>query len=443
MRFGIRNFRSVRDSGNLEIRPITLLVGENSVGKSSFMAGLRFGVEFVNGASGAGLNKPPFEMGSFDDIAHQCGDEHSTSFEIRVSLPTQSIGPNSTSQNSITNYEVEFCKHKSLPRVRRLRFYANDNEVELTFDQSKETGTVTIIGPSYSDTVEHKVLFSLESMSHGLGINLIPFMLTSIESTVTDENTEAKSLLSEESQKIVRRFFHQFSQNGIVHAAAPVRTEPRRSYNLRTQNDYMPDGAHAIYSLARMKRTEPKKWRNFKTVFDKFGKLSGSYNTLDLRLYGKKESDPFRINLRTAHVTSNLADVGYGISQVIPILYDVVNQEHDILCLQQPEVHLHPRAQAALGQLFCELKPNDETKLVIETHSDYLLDSVRICVRDGIISGDDVVLYFFEMKEGETLIHKIEIDENGNINDAPSSYSEFFLSHNSLVLGAKNAKRVL
>ena len=79
---------------------------------------------------------------------------------------------------------------------------------------------------------------------------------------------------------------------------------------------------------------------------------------------------------------ATLIDVGYGVSQAIPVLTELLREDcSPILLLQQPEVHLHPSAQAALGSLFCNLA-GPKRQLVVETHSDHLLDRVRMEIRD-------------------------------------------------------------
>ncbi len=96
--------------------------------------------------------------------------------------------------------------------------------------------------------------------------------------------------------------------------------------------------------------------------------------------------------------------------------------------LQQPEVHLHPSAQAALGNLFCQVaKP--ERQLVVETHSDHLLDRVRMDVRDGTtrLKPEDVSIFFFERGDLDVHIYSLRIDEEGNIGGAPGSYRRFFM----------------
>jgi predicted ATPase len=109
-----------------------------------------------------------------------------------------------------------------------------------------------------------------------------------------------------------------------------------------------------------------------------------------------------------------------------------------MLLLQQPEVHLHPRAQAELGSFLAKLASDHRaTPILIETHSDYLLDRICMDVRDkkGISSKDVVVLYLTRTSNGAK-ISAIRIDDHGNLIDAPPDYRAFFLAEERRFLQA-------
>lgn len=95
--------------------------------------------------------------------------------------------------------------------------------------------------------------------------------------------------------------------------------------------------------------------------------------------------------------------------------------------LQQPEVHLHPQAQAALGSLFCQVAAKS-TQLVIETHSDYIIDRIRMDVRDSTtgLKPEDVSILYFEPGDLNVKIHSVRIDAYGNVEGAPPGYRQFF-----------------
>ena len=129
----------------------------------------------------------------------------------------------------------------------------------------------------------------------------------------------------------------------------------------------------------------------------------------------------------------DLIDVGYGVSQVLPVVTELLRGDSlmdlfrgispSIFLLQQPEVHLYPSTQAALSSFFCKVA-NPNRHLVVETHSDHLLDRVRMDVRDGVaaLKPDDVSILFFERKNLDVRIHSLRIDEEGNIEGAPDGY---------------------
>ena len=122
-------------------------------------------------------------------------------------------------------------------------------------------------------------------------------------------------------------------------------------------------------------------------------------------------------------------DVGYGVSQVLPVLIELLREDHaTMFLLQQPEVHLHPMAQAALGSLFCQVA-NWTRQILVETHSDYIIDRVRMDVRDKKtnLKPEDVSILYFEPDGLDVKIHSLELDEDGNIMNAPPGYGQFFM----------------
>lgn len=148
---------------------------------------------------------------------------------------------------------------------------------------------------------------------------------------------------------------------------------------------------------------------------------------MGIKRLGKGVADPFQVQVNVSGPAVNLSDIGYGVSQVLPVVVQsIVRQEAKSLLIQQPEVHLHPRAQAALGTFFARIAKPDRL-FVIETHSDYLVDRVRQEVAKGTIKSDDVQILFFDKPGLETTIHRLTIDENGNVENAPDEYRSFFM----------------
>ena len=176
-----------------------------------------------------------------------------------------------------------------------------------------------------------------------------------------------------------------------------------------------------------------KHWGRLQEALERFGKDAGLFDEITVKPLGK-QSDPFQLQIRrfdgrTKGPKRNLIDVGYGVSQVLPIVTELLRQDApEMFLLQQPEVHLHPSAQAALGSLFCRIA-GWSRQLIVETHSDHLLDRVRMDVRDGAgsLKPEDVSILYFERQHLDVRIHSLRIDEEGNIVDAPPGYRQFFM----------------
>lgn len=186
--------------------------------------------------------------------------------------------------------------------------------------------------------------------------------------------------------------------------------------------------------LSDLRVRAPDRWESLRIALARFGSESGLFDEIEVKTLGRRETEPFQLQVRkhsgrTKGPWRNLIDVGYGVSQALPILTELFRDDSSsMFLLQQPEVHLHPSAQAALGTLFCQLAASG-TQLLVETHSDHLMDRVRMDVRDGKtkLKPEDVSILYFERGNLDVRIHSLEIDGEGNIVGAPPGYRQFFM----------------
>ena len=224
-------------------------------------------------------------------------------------------------------------------------------------------------------------------------------------------------------------------------ASAPVRSKPRRTYDpARPTPD--PEGDYVPMYLADVYSRDKRAWSDLKNLLQSYGKASGLFDEISIKRLGNTESEPFQVQVRKSGGKPkgpwrNLIDVGYGVSQALPVITELLREDApSIFPLQQPEVHLHPVAQAALGSLFCEVV-GPGRQLIVETHSDHLLDRVRMEVRDskGPLSPDDVSILYFERGDLDVRIHSLRVDDEGNILGAPDSYRRFFMEETAKSLG--------
>ena len=217
------------------------------------------------------------------------------------------------------------------------------------------------------------------------------------------------------------------------HASAPVRSKPYRTYDpARSSPD--PEGNYVPMYLANLYFQNRDKWEDIKRGIEGFGQAAGLFDEISIKTLGKRENEPFQMQVRKyggklKGPRRNLIDVGYGVSQVLPVITELLRQDAPpMFLLQQPEVHLHPSAQAALGSLFCQVAAPDR-QVIVETHGDHVIDRVRMDIRDGRghLMPDDVSILFFERVNLDVRIHSLCLDEQGNVLGAPESYRKFFM----------------
>lgn len=125
-----------------------------------------------------------------------------------------------------------------------------------------------------------------------------------------------------------------------------------------------------------------------------------------------------------------ISNVGYGVSQVLPVLIETLDPSprSSRYLVQQPEVHLHPRAQAALGNLFYSLSTSGEKEFFIETHSDFLIDRYRLLISRNKPPATSAQVLFFQHEKGCNCVTALAIDKYGRYtNDQPDKFRDFFL----------------
>jgi hypothetical protein len=216
---------------------------------------------------------------------------------------------------------------------------------------------------------------------------------------------------------------------------APIRSMPKRTYD-KYMVEFSPEGAHTPY-LIRKLLTDKNARKTFIEYLDRFGKNSRLFKSIAISPYGKTVTSPFELGIVLEASPLNIENVGYGISQSLPIIVELFARRKDTwFAIQQPEIHLHPRAQVALGEIFAELAVNRNTKFLIETHSDFTIDGFRLQYRKTDKTNKPTAqVLFSERVRGENKLHPITILENGEFaEDQPQTYRDFFIQHDTRIL---------
>lgn len=143
---------------------------------------------------------------------------------------------------------------------------------------------------------------------------------------------------------------------------------------------------------------------------------------LSVKPIGEKDSDLFEVRLadtrRYPSVEVGLSDVGFGISQILPFLVQSLATTNQIISIEQPEVHIHPRLQADLGELLAEcIGDTFGHQFLIETHSEHLVLRLQRLIRSQRLKPDDVSIVFVERGKGGSRVKRLHLDERGEFID--------------------------
>lgn len=430
----LKNYRCFREEQTARLAPLTLLVGENSTGKTSFLAILRalWDVAFADRVPD--FREEPYDLGSFEDIVHNRGVSHADtpdSFEasIVISAPY--------SEGYAVDFHATFKSYGSAPFPAKRRLRGKEIWVEENVNEKGTTLSIFSIQQNQWEAVDREYDFLYDSDYRLIPIGEIPW---SVVQELQNAGYESRLPSGEDIRKLDKLFAfrgkHWFpikwNTESRPFAIAPVRSRPRRTYDpIRPARDA--EGEYIPAYLANLYRGNSDEWQKLKKSLEDFGRKSGLFDDISVMSFGKTSGAPFQIRIRKwgkrrKGVDRNLIDVGYGVSQALPIVTDLLRSDvPQMFLLQQPEVHLHPSAQAALGSLFCAVA-SQRKQLIVETHSDYIIDRVRMDVRDNTagLKPDDVSILYFERDDLDVKIHSIRLDEMGNVLDAPPGYRQFF-----------------
>jgi predicted ATPase len=436
----VEGVRCFRDQQQIPIRRVTLLVGENSSGKSTVLAMARVAWDLAFGVAEPDFNEQPFDLGGFDAMAHFHGGRGKRVSEFTVEGQYEvPIGPRPNFRNKETTTRTvrgEFRERSGQPVLTRWEVTegARHAVVEVQDDKTLrlllERDGVAFFEDQITRSRQTGHLASdafFAARSRALGVHKAPAKDPKQLALFEQTFFEYMELLPTYGRYYQERPF----------AGAPIRSKPERTYDPK-RGIPEPEGSHVPMDLATMHATEPAEFDRLMEEFTEYGKAANLFSSVEVKRLGKKAGDPFQLMVAIDKFAFNVRDVGYGVSQILPILFDTMHSRgQQTFLLQQPEVHLHPRAQAALGSLLVRQAARSGQRFIVETHSDYLLDRVRMEVRENKIKlpHDEVVILYFERVAGRAKVHPIFLDERGNLVNVPKTYRSFFLDEEKRLLG--------
>jgi predicted ATPase len=426
--FTMEEVRCFAEHQEFRIRPLTFLVGENSTGKTTALACFEVLANYLNGYT-INFNLRPYSMGVFKDIVRNSRKtEKAFKLGFTLNWPDLEIDP--------VEYIVEFVEKKGgvEPVVRSITRKFTDGEIIV------RANNITGVRLAFCDKKRNRYHIDVSSRTL-LGDSfrsLVDWLSIKKEGQSEDEKAFANYFLSK------RDLWLEAGHTLSIYSISPIRSQPKRTYDPTGISDD-PEGSDVPEWLMRIKATDKQGWETLKRQLAEFGERSGLFQDIDVRNFGGSMVNPFQLKFKVRGPNSNIIDVGYGISQILPILvyilYPYIYGSPMILSLlQQPEVHLHPKAQAELSSLLAMVAHRDQGRrsFIIETHSDYMIDRARVEIRKGNIRPEEVSLIYLEPKRNVVKVHNISFDKMGNMEGVPPHYREFFMTEYRQLMGFKD-----
>ena len=417
----MNNFRGFTDT-LVPLKKINFLVGENSTGKSSFLSLLSL------------MNQPTFwfnpvftmrdDLGpsSFADIVSAWSKDPSY---FQVGVVTTEVEKDGCVRLAFT--VNEFTEREDSPKLSRHTKLGESHITTVIFEKSKTRYHVKKLDSIFSTEEEAVEAFHLLIENARVATDNfksfpkdvpphapLPMAISILQSLESGDG------LSKSEFKI------EIPMGMHVTWIAPIRTKPKRIYD-GINIGYSPEGEHAPLLLRKSLRSRTGSER-FAERLHNFGNASGLFETVIAHSFGKGSKDPFELIIKFKGANLNINNVGYGVSQALPLVVEFLTSEKQrVFAVQQPEVHLHPRAQAALGELIFELVKEKRHSFFVETHSDYLIDRFRLSMRSDDDPPPSQMLFFNRTPEGNR-VYPLPISKKGLYPIVqPDEFRDFFV----------------
>ena len=296
----VENYRCFREEQTARLAPLTLLVGENSTGKTSFLAMLRALWQVAVESRVPDFQEPPYDMGTFSEIAHNRVRGRATSFKASFERRINNVRGRRARPGDSVTFEVTFGRKDGVPYPTTRRLYDGQRSLEVA-----------------EDNVHIRVSERKSSAKLGIGRpsddnELVPLRYVAMhlrrrdwsEDSGDPEQEKTKDSfsdvemdrISELARSLDRRIFHREIAYPPF-AGAPVRSTPKRTYD-PTRPFQDPSGEYIPTLLVNISRRDQQEWERLKAALENFGKSSGLFDEISIELLGKTEGSPFQLHVR-------------------------------------------------------------------------------------------------------------------------------------------------
>ena len=397
----VKNFKSWADSGEVKLAPLTGFFGTNSSGKSSLLQMLLLLKQTVRREKVLffGDENSLVNLGNFREVIHG----HELDNELYLGI----IGKLSQPAPNIYITSLQ-SRHFSFDTLIR------ENEGNLIIDRLQYTSLLN----------NTKIGWENNTLLKG-NQQVTPVYIQNCYGLLSSENSDDSETLT----AFLSAFEELFSN---VYYLGPTRVHPKRYYHWegthpKEINLWGDKAIDALLSAGVRKLKSSTKENGVlieKRISEWLEKMELAHS-FQLIPTGSLEDKNYEVRIQkspnSAEVT--LSDLGHGVSDLFPLLVHCYYvPTGSTLILEQPGVHLHPKAQADLADLLIEVIAERNLQILVESHSEHLLTRLQRRIAEEKIGVDQTALYFCRNDEGVSTIEKLEVDELGNIKNWPENF---------------------
>ncbi len=456
----VAGYKSLSQEQSIEIRPLTILAGANSSGKSSIMQPLLLMKQTLEAPYDPGallLNGPNVKFTSFDQLLSNVGKgKRAQSFFVGVEvtshqeryLTSDDDGPEMEVIVPVdASIRIDFGKQSPGGfDVRQMVYNDDEQEGPITLRPGMSEEDIASVFPEY---IREQLKKELGKEANGFAKSLAaPLLMIGRERCylrveVNPGSPQLFMFLPIWGGPPASEYFSPFIRE-ILHLPG-LRGNPERAYPVTAVGTAFP-GTFENYTASIIARWQMEKKE------DKVAQLSADLERLGLtwKVAAKRVNDTqvelqvgrlARADRNGARDLVNIADVGFGVSQTLPVLVALhTAKPGQLVYLEQPEIHLHPRAQTEMAQILADAAKRG-VRVVAETHSSLLLMGIQTLVAKGELSPELVKLHWFKRRnDGSTVVESADLDEAGAFGDWPEDFADVELAAQSRYLDAAEAR---
>ena len=413
---------------------ITGLCGTNSSGKSSllqFLLLLKQTREATDRATVLEFNGPYVNLGVYRDVIHNHDETHSLSWDIGFDLG-KDLFVHSDKPMPVAGYRI--VKVGGTVSMERIGLIPEKLQYEIggirAWSSQKKKGEA-----AYSLMTED-LDFPIAGPFFSIKNSPSP-----IKSYILPDNFKIYYNSNPKSERAFPNNYHDLPRlevsyeeqfDGIFYLG-PLREYPQRDYlwTRSRRNDVGVRGGNAIEAILaataageKRSRTSKSKRMPFQAMVAYWLKEMGLIHDFKVVEIAPGSSRwQARVQIRKGGTEALLTDVGFGVSQVLPVitLLQYVPEGSTVI-LEQPEIHLHPLAQAGLADVIVETALHRNLQIVLESHSEHLLLRLQRRVAEQRMPADKLKLYFCDVVKNESRLLPLRLDPSGRIENWPRNF---------------------